>query len=45
MHYAVGRVCEEVEGASFSKEVMVAITETAFKQCEVLAIDLEHFAK
>ena len=45
MHYTVGEVCSEVEGATFSREVIAAITETTFKQCELLAVDLEQFAK
>ena len=41
----MGRVCEEVEGVTFSRELVAAISETTFKQCEVLATDLEQFAR
>ena len=45
LHYGVGHVCSEVEGMTFSRELVATITETAFKQCELLATDLELFAK
>ncbi len=45
LHYAVGQVCGEVEDTRFSRELIAAITETSFKQCETLAIDVEQFAK
>ena len=38
-------MCEEVEGSTFSRELVAAISETTFKQCEVLATDLEQFAR
>jgi len=45
LHYTVGRVCEEMEDVTFSREFVAAVSETTFKQCEVLATDLEQFAK
>jgi hypothetical protein len=45
LHYGVGHVCSEVEGMTFSRELVATITETSFKQCELLATDLELFAK
>jgi hypothetical protein len=45
LHYGVGHVCSEVEGMTFSRELVATITETTFKQCELLATDLELFAK
>ena len=45
LHYGVGQVCSDVEGVTFSRELVATITETTFKQCELLATDLELFAK
>ena len=45
LHYTVGRVCEEVEDVTFSRELIATISETAFRQCQVLATDLEQFAR
>ena len=45
LHYGVGHVCSDVEGMIFSRELVATITETTFKQCELLATDLELFAK
>lgn len=46
LHYTVGEVCGQVEeGTSFSREVVAILTETAFKQADMLATDLELFAK
>lgn len=46
LHYTTGTVCKEaVEGMTFSRELVAIITETTFKQAELLATDLELFAK
>ncbi len=44
----VGEVCKEVgesEDATFSRELVAILTETTFKQSELLSSDLELFAK
>ena len=41
----MGKVCAEVEGAEFSREVIAAVTEAAFNQSQLLAWDTEAFAK
>ena len=46
LHYTVGTICkEEVEDTTFSRELVAIMTETAFKQSELFATDLELFAK
>ncbi|KAM3878011.1 centromere protein S [Diretmus argenteus] len=48
VHYTVGRLCQRVgedEGKVFSRHVIAAISETAFRQCEIFAKDLEAFAR
>ena len=45
LHYSVGKVCGEVEGSEFSREVVAAVTEAAFNQTQLLAWDVEAFAK
>ena len=47
LHYTVGRVCNQVDqdDLTFSREVAAVLTETTFKQVELLATDLELFAK
>ena len=46
LHYTVGSVCNEVEGEmTFSREMVAVLTEAAFKQANLLATDLELFAK
>lgn len=45
LHYSAGKVCGEVEGAEFSREVVAAVTEAAFNQSQLLAWDTEAFAK
>ena len=45
LHHAVGKVCGEVEGSEFSREVVAAVTEAAFNQTQLLAADVEAFAK
>ncbi|XP_076616272.1 centromere protein S [Chaetodon auriga] len=48
VHYTVGRICQKT-GADyrreFSRQVIAAITEAAFRQCDVFAKDLEAFAR
>ncbi|XP_061583311.1 centromere protein S [Cololabis saira] len=48
VHLTVGRLCGKV-GAEhrreFSRQVVAAITETAFRQCDIFAKDLEAFAR
>lgn len=42
----MGTVCNEaVEGMTVSRELVAIIAETTFKQAELLATDLELFAK
>ena len=45
LHHAAGRICGEVEGAEFSREVVAAITEAAFNQTQLLSRDSEAFAR
>ena len=52
VHYTVGKICEEVtltgtapSGMKFSPHFIAMLSETTFKQCESLAVDLESFAK
>ena len=45
MHYAVGEICSQVEGTTFSREMVAVLTEATFRQAELLATDLELFAK
>lgn len=48
LHYAVGKICKQVgeeNDLRFSRELVAVITETTFKQCHTLAVDLELFAK
>lgn len=45
LHYTVGNVCSEVEECTFSRELVAIITETTYKQAELLVTDLELFAK
>ena len=45
LHHSVGKVCGVVEGSEFSREVVAAVTEAAFNQTQLLACDLEAFAK
>ena len=45
MHYAVGEVCGQVEDTTFSREMVAVLTEATFRQAELLATDLEQFAK
>ncbi|KAJ8412220.1 hypothetical protein AAFF_G00144870 [Aldrovandia affinis] len=48
VHFTVSKICEEIGqdcGKEFNKLVIAAITETAFKQCDIFAKDLEAFAR
>ncbi|TDH13900.1 hypothetical protein EPR50_G00038170 [Perca flavescens] len=48
VHYTVGRLCQrmgEDHRREFSRQVIAAIAETAFRQCDVFAKDLEAFAR
>ncbi|XP_057703008.1 centromere protein S [Corythoichthys intestinalis] len=48
VHFTVGRVCQnmgEEHRRKFSRQVVAAIAETAFGQCDLFAKDLEAFAK
>ncbi len=45
LHYTVGLVCSEHTETTFSRELVALVTETAFNQCQLLARDLEAFAK
>ena len=45
LHHSVGKICAEVEGTEFSREVIAAVTEAVFNQSQLLAWDTEAFAK
>ncbi|KAM9409119.1 centromere protein S isoform 1-T1 [Pholidichthys leucotaenia] len=48
VHYTVGRLCQKIEEDNhrkFSRQVVAAIAETTFRQCDVFAKDLEAFAR
>ncbi|XP_078104863.1 centromere protein S [Sander vitreus] len=48
VHYTVGRLCQrmgEDHRREFSRQVIAAIAETAFRQCDIFAKDLEAFAR
>nr|XP_057946453.1 centromere protein S [Doryrhamphus excisus] len=48
VHYTVGRLCQkmgEEHRTEFSRQVVAAIAETTFRQCDIFAKDLEAFAK
>ncbi|XP_034543029.1 centromere protein S [Notolabrus celidotus] len=48
VHFTVGRLCQrtgEDNRREFSRQVIAAITETAFRQCDIFAKDLEAFAR
>uniref|UniRef100_A0AAY5KL16 Centromere protein S n=1 Tax=Esox lucius TaxID=8010 RepID=A0AAY5KL16_ESOLU len=47
VHHTVGRLCQslgENHQMEFSRQVIAAISETTFRQCDVFAKDLEAFA-
>lgn len=41
----MGEVCSEVEDTGFSREIIATVTEAAFNQSQLLAWDIEAFAK
>ncbi|XP_077459323.1 centromere protein S [Stigmatopora argus] len=48
VHFTVGRICQNMSEEyrrKISRQVVAAITETAFGQCDIFAKDLEAFAK
>ncbi|KAJ8260167.1 hypothetical protein GJAV_G00177860 [Gymnothorax javanicus] len=48
VHYTVARFCDEVGQdcqKKFNKLAIAAISETAFRQCDIFARDLEAFAR
>lgn len=48
VHYTVGRVCQQTGEdyrREFSPQVIAAITETTFRQCDIFAKDLEAFSR
>ncbi|XP_029005564.1 centromere protein S [Betta splendens] len=48
LHYTVGRMCQklgEEHHRQFSRQVIAAIAETTFRQCDIFAKDLEAFSR
>lgn len=48
VHYTVGLLCQKIgedHRREFSRQVVAAIAETTFRQCDVFAKDLEAFAR
>lgn len=45
LHHSVGRVCGEVEGTQYTREFIAAVSEATFNQLQLLAGDIEAFAK
>lgn len=48
VHYTVGRLCQKIgedHQREFSRQVIAAIAETTFRQCDTFAKDLEAFAR
>ncbi|KAM7402258.1 hypothetical protein PAMP_017514 [Pampus punctatissimus] len=48
VHYTVGRLCQKIgedHRREFSRQVIAAIAETTFRQCDTFAKDLEAFAR
>ncbi|XP_071943907.1 centromere protein S-like [Antedon mediterranea] len=48
VHFTVGQICEETSReieVTFSKQVIAALAEATFRQCEIAAVDLELFAR
>ncbi|XP_028262326.1 centromere protein S [Parambassis ranga] len=48
VHYTVGRLCQKTGQdlrVEFSRQVIAAITETTYRQCDIFAKDLEAFAR
>uniref|UniRef100_A0A9J7WUP3 Centromere protein S n=1 Tax=Cyprinus carpio carpio TaxID=630221 RepID=A0A9J7WUP3_CYPCA len=47
VHYTVGRLCQDIAAdceKQITKQTIAAIAETAFRQCDIFAKDLEAFA-
>ncbi|KAM9361636.1 centromere protein S [Symphorus nematophorus] len=48
VHYTVGLICQKIgedHRREFSRRAIAAIAETAFRQCDIFAKDLEAFAR
>ncbi|TRY69811.1 hypothetical protein DNTS_000589 [Danionella cerebrum] len=48
VHFSVASLCENIAADSekqFTKQTIAAIAETAFRQCDIFAKDLEAFAR
>ncbi|XP_026205144.1 centromere protein S isoform X2 [Anabas testudineus] len=48
VHYTVGQLCQKLgddHRREFSRQVIAAIAETTFRQCDIFAKDLEAFAR
>lgn len=48
IHFTVGGLCQSIgddREKEFSRQVIAAIAETTFRQCEIFAKDLEAFAR
>eukprot|EP00920_Eleutheroschizon_duboscqi_P027329 GHVT01066908.1.p1 GENE.GHVT01066908.1~~GHVT01066908.1.p1 ORF type:complete len:140 (-),score=15.65 GHVT01066908.1:393-812(-) len=48
VHYTVGKICEDEAAdldVTFSRQFIAVLAEATFKQCQVMAKDLEQFAK
>ncbi|XP_020484625.1 centromere protein S [Labrus bergylta] len=48
VHFTVGRLCQktgEDHRRDFSRQVIASMAETAFRQCDIFAKDLEAFAR
>uniref|UniRef100_A0A8C1KQ23 Centromere protein S n=1 Tax=Cyprinus carpio TaxID=7962 RepID=A0A8C1KQ23_CYPCA len=46
VHYTVGRLCQDIAAdceKQITKQTIAAIAETAFRQCDIFAKDLEAF--
>ncbi|KAL2090617.1 hypothetical protein ACEWY4_012880 [Coilia grayii] len=48
VHFTTGQICQTIAddgGRKFSRQTIAAIAETAFRQCDTFAKDLEWFAR
>uniref|UniRef100_A0A3P9I8X3 Centromere protein S n=1 Tax=Oryzias latipes TaxID=8090 RepID=A0A3P9I8X3_ORYLA len=48
VHFTTGRICQKMgedHRKEFSRQTVAAIAETAFRQCDIFAKDLEAFAR
>ncbi|XP_026163605.1 centromere protein S [Mastacembelus armatus] len=48
VHYTIGQLCQKLgedHRRKFSRQVVAAIAETTFRQCDIFAKDLEAFAR